>query len=245
MQTAQTTVDDEEVARFSAMADEWWDPTGKFKPLHKFNPIRLGYIRDRLCAHFGRDPRSLTPLDGLTLLDVGCGGGLISEPLARMGAIVTGIDASEKNIGTARAHAARGDLEIDYRCTTAEDLLAAGETFDIVLSLEVVEHVADVDLFLDSCTALVRDGGAMVLATLNRTPKAFVFGIVGAEYVMRWLPRGTHDWKKFVRPSELCRNLRRNGVDVSDISGLSFNPLTDEWRVSGDVSVNYILFGTK
>ena len=245
MQTAQTTVDDEEVARFSAMADEWWDPTGKFKPLHKFNPIRLGYIRDRLCAHFGRDPRSLTPLDGLTLLDVGCGGGLISEPLARMGATVTGIDASEKNIGTARAHAARGDLEIDYRCTTAEDLLAAGETFDIVLSLEVVEHVADVDLFLDSCTALVRDGGAMVLATLNRTPKAFMFGIVGAEYVMRWLPRGTHDWKKFVRPSELCRNLRRNGVDVSDISGLSFNPLTDEWRVSGDVSVNYILFGTK
>jgi 2-polyprenyl-6-hydroxyphenyl methylase / 3-demethylubiquinone-9 3-methyltransferase len=245
VQTAQTTIDDDEVARFSAMADEWWDPTGKFRPLHKFNPIRLGYIRDRLCAHFGRDPRSLTPLDGLTLLDVGCGGGLISEPLARMGATVTGIDASERNIGTARAHAARSDLEIDYRCTTAEDLMAAGETYDIVLSLEVVEHVADVDLFLDSCTALVRDGGAMVLATLNRTPKAFMFGIVGAEYVMRWLPRGTHDWRKFVRPSELCRSLRRNGVDVSDISGLSFNPLTDEWRVSGDVSVNYILFGTK
>jgi 2-polyprenyl-6-hydroxyphenyl methylase/3-demethylubiquinone-9 3-methyltransferase len=245
VQTAQTTIDADEVARFSAMADEWWDPTGKFRPLHKFNPIRLGYIRDRLCAHFDRDPRSLTPLDGLTLLDVGCGGGLLSEPLARMGAIVTGIDASEKNIGTARAHAARSDVEIDYRCSTAEDLMAAGETFDIVLSLEVVEHVADVDLFLDSCAALVRDGGAMILATLNRTPKAFMFGIVGAEYVMRWLPRGTHDWKKFVRPSELSRGLRRNGVDVSDISGLSFNPLSDEWRVSGDVSVNYILFGTK
>ncbi len=245
MQTAQTTIDADEVARFSAMADEWWDSTGKFRPLHKFNPIRLGYIRDRLCAHFDRDPRSLTPLDGLTLLDVGCGGGLLSEPLARMGAIVTGIDASEKNIGTALAHAARSDVEIDYRCSTAEDLMAAGETFDIVLSLEVVEHVADVDLFLDSCTALVRDGGAMILATLNRTPKAFMFGIVGAEYVMRWLPRGTHDWKKFVRPSELSRGLRRNGVDVSDISGLSFNPLSDEWRVSGDVSVNYILFGTK
>ena len=245
VQTAQTTIDADEVARFSAMADEWWDPTGKFRPLHKFNPIRLGYIRDRLCAHFDRDPRSLTPLDELTLLDVGCGGGLISEPLARMGAIVTGIDASEKNIGTARAHAARSDVEIDYRCSTAEDLMAAGETFDIVLSLEVVEHVADVDLFLDSCTALVRDGGAMILATLNRTPKAFMFGIVGAEYVMRWLPRGTHDWKKFVRPSELSRGLRRNGVDVSDISGLSFNPLSDEWRVSGDVSVNYILFATK
>ena len=245
VQTAQTTIDADEVARFSAMADEWWDPTGKFRPLHKFNPIRLGYIRDRLCAHFDRDPRSLTPLDELTLLDVGCGGGLLSEPLARMGAIVTGIDASEKNIGTARAHAARSDVEIDYRCSTAEDLMAAGETFDIVLSLEVVEHVADVDLFLDSCTALVRDGGAMILATLNRTPKAFMFGIVGAEYVMRWLPRGTHDWKKFVRPSELSRGLRRNGVDVSDISGLSFNPLSDEWRVSGDVSVNYILFATK
>jgi 2-polyprenyl-6-hydroxyphenyl methylase/3-demethylubiquinone-9 3-methyltransferase len=245
VQTAQTTIDADEVARFSAMADEWWDSTGKFRPLHKFNPIRLGYIRDRLCAHFDRDPRSLTPLDGLTLLDVGCGGGLLSEPLARMGAIVTGIDASEKNIGTALAHAARSDVEIDYRCSTAEDLMAAGETFDIVLSLEVVEHVADVDLFLDSCTALVRDGGAMILATLNRTPKAFMFGIVGAEYVMRWLPRGTHDWKKFVRPSELSRGLRRNGVDVSDISGLSFNPLSDEWRVSGDVSVNYILFGTK
>ncbi len=245
MQTAQTTIDADEVARFSAMADEWWDPTGKFRPLHKFNPIRLGYIRDRLCAHFDRDSRSLTPLDGLTLLDVGCGGGLLSEPLARMGAIVTGIDASEKNIGTARAHAARSDVKLDYRCSTAEDLMAAGETFDIVLSLEVVEHVADVDLFLDSCTALVRGGGAMTLATLNRTPKAFMFGIVGAEYVMRWLPRGTHDWKKFVRPSELSRGLRRNGVDVSDISGLSFNPLSDEWRVSGDVSVNYILFGTK
>ena len=245
VQTAQTTIDADEVARFSAMADEWWDPTGKFRPLHKFNPIRLGYIRDRLCAHFDRDPRSLTPLDELTLLDVGCGGGLLSEPLARMGAIVTGIDASEKNIGTARAHAARSDVEIDYRCSTAEDLMAAGETFDIVLSLEVVEHVADVDLFLDSCTALVRDGGAMILATLNRTPKAFMFGIVGAEYVMRWLPRGTHDWKKFVRPSELSRGLRRNGVDVLDISGLSFNPLSDEWRVSGDVSVNYILFATK
>lgn len=245
MATAQTTIDADEVARFSAMADEWWDPAGKFRPLHKFNPIRLGYIRDHLCARFGRDPRSLTPLEGLTLLDVGCGGGLISEPLARMGAKVTGIDASEQNIGTARAHAARSGVEVDYRCTTAENLAAAGETFDIVLSLEVVEHVADVDLFLDSCAALVSDGGAMTLATLNRTPKAFMFGIVGAEYIMRWLPRGTHDWKKFVRPSELARGLRRNGIDVADVSGLSFNPLTDEWRVSGDVSVNYILFGTK
>jgi 2-polyprenyl-6-hydroxyphenyl methylase / 3-demethylubiquinone-9 3-methyltransferase len=248
--TAQTnaehsTIDADEVARFSAMADEWWDPAGNFKPLHKFNPVRLGYIRDRLCAHFGRDDHSLTPLAGLTLLDVGCGGGLISEPLARMGATVTGIDASDRNIGTARAHAARTGLDIDYRCTTAEDLQAAGETFDVVLSLEVVEHVADVNLFLNSCAALVREGGATALATLNRTPKAFVFGIVGAEYVMRWLPRGTHDWKKFVRPSELAAGLRRGGIDVTDISGLTFDIIGDEWRVSTDLSVNYILFGTK
>lgn len=245
IENAETTIDEDEVARFSAMADEWWDPSGNFKPLHKFNPIRLGYIRDRLCAHFGRDPHSLTPLSGLTLLDVGCGGGLISEPLARMGATVTGIDASEQNIGTARVHATRSDLNIDYRCTTAEDLYAAGEAFDIVLSLEVVEHVADIDLFLGCCAKLVSDGGATVLATLNRTPKSFLFGIVGAEYVMRWLPRGTHNWRKFVRPSELAAGLRRGGIDTKDISGLSFNPLTDEWRVSSDVSVNYILFGTK
>ena len=241
----QTTVDTAEVDRFSVMADEWWDPTGKFKPLHKFNPIRLGYIRDQLCDYFDRDTRSLTPLEGLTILDVGCGGGLISEPLARMGAKVTGIDASEQNIGTAQAHAARIGIEIDYICTTAEDLMAAGEVFDIVLSLEVIEHVADVELFIDSCAALTRDGGALTVATLNRTPKAFMLGIVGAEYVMRWLPRGTHDWKKFVRPSELARGFRRNGIDVSDISGLSFNLLTDKWRVSRDVSVNYILFGVK
>ena len=245
IKTSGTTIDADDVARFSAMADEWWDPTGNFKPLHKFNPVRLGYIRDRLCAHFGRDAQSLTPLDGLTLLDVGCGGGLISEPLARMGATVTGIDASEKNIGTAQAHAARSDIAIDYRCTTAEDLRDAGETFDIVLSLEVVEHVADVDLFLGSCAALVRGGGATVLATLNRTPKAFMFGIIGAEYVMRWLPRGTHNWKKFVRPSELAAGLRRGGIDVSNISGLSFDLLGDQWRVSDDVSINYIMFGTK
>ena len=243
--TPHTTIDDEEVARFSAMADEWWDPAGKFEPLHKFNPVRLGYIRDRLCAHFGRDPRSLTALDGLTILDVGCGGGLISEPLARMGATVTGIDASAQNIGTARAHAERTGVDIDYRCTTAEDLCAAGEAFDVVLSLEVVEHVADVDLFLTSCAALLRDGGAMTLATLNRTPKAFMFGIVGAEYVMRWLPRGTHNWKKFVRPSELARGLRPGGVHVADISGLTFDMLADDWQITGDVSVNYILFGVK
>ena len=242
---AATTVDPDEIARFSAMAEEWWDPSGKFRPLHKFNPVRLGYLRDRLCAHFGRDARSLAPLKGLRVLDVGCGGGLISEPLARMGAEVTGIDASERNIGTARAHADRTGIAVDYRATTAEDLRSAGESFDVVLSLEVVEHVADIDLFLDACTGLVAPGGAMALATLNRTPKSFLFGIVGAEYVMRWLPKGTHDWKKFVRPSELARRLRSAGMTVSDISGLSFDLLKDDWRLSEDVAVNYILFATR
>lgn len=240
-----TTIDPEEVARFSAIAAEWWDPDGKFRPLHKFNPIRLGYLRDQLCAHSGRDSRALKPFEGLTLLDVGCGGGLISEPFARMGAKVTGIDASERNIGTASVHADEAGLSIDYRATTAEALLASGASFDIVLSLEVIEHVSDIDLFLDACTGLVADGGAMSLATLNRTPKSFLFGIVGAEYVMRWLPRGTHSWQKFVRPSELARGLRRNGLAVSDISGLSFNMLSDSWRLSADVSVNYILFANR
>ena len=240
-----STVDADEVARFSAMAAEWWDPDGKFRPLHKFNPVRLSYLRDRLCAHFDRDARTLRPLEGLRLLDVGCGGGLIAEPFARMGATVTGIDASENNIGTARAHAAESGVAVDYRATTAEALRDGGETFDAVLSLEVVEHVADIDLFLDSCCGLVAAGGAMGLATLNRTPKAWLMGIVGAEYVLRWLPRGTHRWSKFVRPSELARGLRRSGMTVEDISGLSFDLLDDSWRLGRDVSVNYMMFATR
>ena len=240
-----TTIDPEDVARFSAIADEWWDPDGKFKPLHRFNPIRLQYIRDRLCAQFGRDTQSLRPFDGLRFLDVGCGGGLISEPLSRMGADVTGIDASDRNVGTARVHAEKSGLDIDYRVTTVEELAAMEDTFDAVISMEVVEHVADVDLFLDGCATLMDANGAIVLATLNRTPKSYAFGIIGAEYIMRWLPRGTHDWKKFVRPSELARGLRRNRVSVDDISGLTFNPLSGEWKISNDVSVNYVLFGTR
>lgn len=239
------TVDAEEIARFSAMAEEWWDPAGKFRPLHKFNPVRLAWLRERLCAHFGRDPRSMTPFEGLRLLDVGCGGGLIAEPFARMGATVTGIDAAERNIGTARTHAAQSGVAVDYRVTTAEALGADGETFDAVLSLEVIEHVADIDLFLDACAGLVADGGALALATLNRTPKAFMLGIVGAEYVLRWLPRGTHDWRKFVRPSELARGLRRNGLTVAEITGLGFDLLDDSWRTTEDVSVNYMMFATR
>ena len=198
-----------------------------------------------MCARFDRDPRDLQALKGLRILDVGCGGGLISEPLARMGATVTGIDASEINIAIAQTHAHRSGVEIDYIATTPEELATTGEVFDAVVTLEVVEHVADLDLFLDCCTRLVRNGGAMALATLNRTPKSFLFGIVGAEYVMRWLPKGTHDWQKFVRPSEVARALRRNNLSVEDVTGLIFNPLSGEWRTGKDVSVNYILFATK
>ncbi len=240
-----STIDPQDVARFSAIANEWWDPEGKFKPLHQFNPIRLQYIRDKLCAHFDRNPLSLRPFEGLRILDVGCGGGLIAEPLARMGATVTGIDASEQNTRTAQFHAAESGLDINYNTMTVEELAADGQTFDAVISLEVVEHVANVELFLTSCVDLMRSGGAILIATLNRTPKSFAFGIIGAEYIMRWLPRGTHDWRKFIRPSELVIALRQNNVFVEDITGLTLNPFTDVWRVSDDVSINYIVFGRK
>jgi len=239
------SVDPAEIARFAAMADEWWDPAGKFKPLHKFNPVRLGYIRDRLAQHFGRDPLGAKPLAGLRLLDIGCGGGLVAEPMARLGATVVAIDASAKNIAIASNHAARMGLAIDYRHATAEDLVAAGEQFDAVLSLEVVEHVADVDLFLGNCGDLVRAGGALVVATLNRTPKAFLLAIVGAEYVMRWLPRGTHEWKKFVRPGEISDALRKPGLAVTHVTGVAFNPILNTWRLARDLDVNYMAFAVK
>ena len=240
-----STIDPKDVAKFSAIADEWWDPEGKFKPLHQFNPIRLQFIRDRLCDHFDRDPLSMHPLKGLSVLDVGCGGGLIAEPLARMGAKVTGIDASEKNTVTAQVHAAESGLNIDYKATTVEELAAVGEIFDAVISLEVVEHVANFELFIKGCADLMGVNSAILIATLNRTPKSFAFGIVGAEYIMRWLPRGTHNWKKFIRPSELTSALRRNRVVTEEIAGLSFNPFTNKWRVNDDVSVNYVIFGRK
>ncbi len=241
-----TTIDPDEVKKFSAIADEWWDPFGKFKPLHKFNPVRLAYIRDNACAHFGRDRRAKAPLEGLRLLDIGCGGGLVAEPMRRLGASVTAIDASERNIKTAMAHAAPLSLDIDYRATTVEALAEEGtEPFDIVLNLEVVEHVADVDLFLQTSGGLVKPGGMMVMATLNRTLKALALAKIGAEYVLRWLPAGTHDPRKFVKPDEAKAALSRAGLTVTAEAGVTYNPLMDIWRIGDDTSVNYMLTAVK
>ena len=241
-----STVDQGEIDKFSAMADEWWDPDGKFKPLHQLNETRLKFIRQRSCRHFGRDDDRLDPFDGLSVLDVGCGGGLISEPMARLGGAVTGLDAAPANIEVARLHAAASGLAIDYRCATAEEEAEAGRQYDLVLALEIIEHVADVGTFLSSLGQVVRPGGALFLSTLNRTTKAFLLAIVGAEYLLRWLPRGTHDWQRFVKPSELTRPLRQNGLKVGAMSGLVYNPLADRWHLDErDLDVNYILFAAK
>ncbi|ASG19656.1 bifunctional 2-polyprenyl-6-hydroxyphenol methylase/3-demethylubiquinol 3-O-methyltransferase UbiG [Nitrospirillum viridazoti] len=245
-QTATTTVDPGEIQRFSAIAAEWWDEAGKFRPLHKLNPVRLEYLRDRICAHFGRDPLAPQPLKGLRLVDIGCGGGLLSEPLARMGADVVGIDAAERNVKTAATHAMETGTPVDYRHTTAEALVAAGEKFDAVLSLEVVEHVADVPLFLDSLAALMKPEGLLVMATLNRTPKSYLMAIIGAEYVLRWLPRGTHDWRKFLKPSELAAGLRATGLTVREVMGLVYSPFNDTFRLDArDLDVNYLLWASR
>ncbi|MDZ7629148.1 MAG: bifunctional 2-polyprenyl-6-hydroxyphenol methylase/3-demethylubiquinol 3-O-methyltransferase UbiG [Parvularculaceae bacterium] len=246
MQTATQTIDPAEVEKFSKIADEWWDPFGKFKPLHKFNPARLAYIRDALCAHFGRDPRARAPLEGLRLLDVGCGGGLVSEPMRRLGASVTGIDASERNIKTAMVHAEASGLGIDYRTGTVEALVAAGQTpFDVVLNLEVVEHVADPDFFLKTSASLVAPGGIMIVATINRTLKAFALAKVGAEYVLGWLPRGTHDPRKFLKPGEIGSPLEEAGMSITAAAGVAYNPLLDVWRVVDNTDVNFMVTAIK
>jgi len=243
-ETAHSTVDEAEIERFSRIAEEWWDPTGKFAPLHRLNPVRLGYIRDRATVHWRRDPLSGAPLEGLSLLDIGCGGGLLCEPMARLGAAVTGIDAAERNIATARRHAEGQGLAIDYRETTAEALAAEGRQFDIVLALEIIEHVADIDLFLRSCGQLTKPGGLVFLSTLNRTAKAWALAIAGAEYLLHWLPRGTHDWKKFLKPSEVVRGLRSGGVETQEIVGVVYSPLGRAWSLNKrDLDVNYMLYG--
>ena len=239
--TDAASIDPAEVAKFSAIAAEWWDPTGKFAPLHKFNPVRLSFIKAEAAGHFHRDTRALRPFEELSLLDIGCGGGLLSEPMARLGFAVTGADASERNIGTARAHAAQSGLQIDYRATTAEALEAQGLSFDIVLNMEVVEHVADVAAYLGACARLVKPGGITIVATMNKTLKSLALAKIGAEYVLGWLPRGTHDWNRFIPPAELRTALEETGLSISKTQGVSFNPLAWDWHLSSDVDVNYMV----
>jgi len=240
-----STVDEAEVARFSALAETWWDPRGEMAVLHKFNPVRLAYIRDAACKRFERNAKQLDCLQGLRILDIGCGGGILSEPLARLGAQVTGADPAEKNIAVAKLHAGQSGVAVDYRVTTAEALADAGERFDIVLAMEVVEHVADMTLFVARCAEMVRPNGLMIAATINRTLKSFALAIVGAEYVLRWLPRGTHQWDKFVTPDELEIAMERAGLRTSDERGVIYNLLADRWELSTDTDVNYMVLAEK
>jgi 2-polyprenyl-6-hydroxyphenyl methylase / 3-demethylubiquinone-9 3-methyltransferase len=239
--TGPSSVDIAEIEKFQAMAAEWWDPEGKFKPLHMLNPCRLDYICAQIAGEFGRDLKAPRPFEGLRLLDIGCGGGLLSEPMARLGAAVTGADAAARNIPVARLHAEEQGLDIDYRHTTAEALVEAGETFDVVLNMEVVEHVADPLAYLTACRDLLKPGGLMICSTINRNARSFAMAIVGAEWVMRWLPKGTHDWSKFITPDELYGLLRGAGLSPVDRMGFVFNPLTWSWSLSErDLAVNYV-----
>jgi 2-polyprenyl-6-hydroxyphenyl methylase/3-demethylubiquinone-9 3-methyltransferase len=239
------TVDHEEIDRFAAQSGDWWDQHGGFRPLHQINPARIDFIRSRLIAHFRRDSRSLRPFDGLTLADIGCGGGLVAEPMARLGFRVTGIDAAAAAIATAREHAAASGLDIDYRVADIDALVRVGECFDVVLALEIIEHVADRDAFLAALGGLVKPGGAFIGATLNRTARSFALAIVGAEYLLGWLPRGTHDWRRFLRPSEFILGLRRAGLPTSAIAGLAYDWRRGEWGETGDLSVNYMLLAAR
>ena len=240
-----SSVDPEEIEKFNRLAAEWWDPNGKFKPLHAFNPVRLRFIRELAAGHFHRDEKTLRPFEGLTLLDIGCGGGLLSEPMARIGFTVLGADASEKNVRTAAAHAEGAGLPLEYRATTAETLAEEGAAFDIILNMEVVEHVADLSGFIGACGRLLKPGGIMVVATLNRTFKSLALAKIGAEYVLGWLPAGTHDWDRFVRPDELEQHLKNAGLAVTKLQGVSFDPLRWEWRLSSDTDVNYMTVAGK
>ncbi|WP_026607194.1 bifunctional 2-polyprenyl-6-hydroxyphenol methylase/3-demethylubiquinol 3-O-methyltransferase UbiG [Methylocapsa acidiphila] len=240
------TIDPEDVGRFEKLGADWWNPNGAMWALHKFNPVRVGYLRDALCRHFPVDGKlrgrhEAHALTGLSILDVGCGGGILSESLAQLGAQMTSIDPGRANIEAARTHAAQAELSIDYRCMSVEDLVVEGGAFDVVLTMEVIEHVADVGAFLGYAAALVRPGGMLVAATLNRTLKSFALAIVGAEYLLNWVPRGTHNWNQFVTPDELARTLRRNGLHIVDETGVAYDPLSGKWRLSRDMDVNYLI----
>jgi 2-polyprenyl-6-hydroxyphenyl methylase/3-demethylubiquinone-9 3-methyltransferase len=240
-----STIDQAEIDRFTAMAAEWWDPAGKFRPLHKFNPSRLGWLKDEVCRHFRRDRNAIDSFIGLRFLDIGCGGGLLAEPVARLGAETVGIDPARANIEVARIHAKQSGLAIDYRIATAEDLADAGEQFDVVLAMEVIEHVADTDLFLDACARLVKPGGLLFVATLNRTLRAFALAIVGAEYILRWLPVGSHQWDRFIKPEELTAGMERVGLKIAGETGVVYDPIGDQWRLSRDMAVNYAIVAEK
>lgn len=243
--TMETTIDEAEVARFSALAAEWWNPNGKFRPLHKFNPVRLSYIKEQVCQHFDRDVKAPDAFKGLRFLDIGCGGGLLSEPMARLGADVVGADASETNIEVAKIHAEQSGLSVDYRATTSEAMAADGEEFDVILNMEVVEHVADVELFMASCCKMVKPGGLMFVATINRTRKAELLAIFMAEKVLRWLPIGTHEFDKLVKPSELHTAFDAGGMALLDETGVAYNPIFDRWSKSKDMDVNYMVLASK
>lgn len=243
---AHGTVDHAEIGNFEAMAAEWWDPNGRLRPLHALNPVRLTYLKREICARFRRDPTDSRALDGLAILDIGCGGGLLTEPLARLGATMVGADAGSANIAAARAHAETQGLAIDYRATTAEALAAEGAQFDVVVAMEIVEHVADLPMFLREIAKMVRPGGLLVLATMNRTLKSFALAIVGAEYILRWLPPGTHTWSKFVTPKELERATEATGLEVLDACGMVFDPLRGQWSLrAGDLDVNYLMLAER
>jgi 2-polyprenyl-6-hydroxyphenyl methylase/3-demethylubiquinone-9 3-methyltransferase len=244
--SSRSTIDAAEVRQFEALAAEWWDESGPMKPLHRLNPVRMGYLRKQICGHFKREGDSFSPFKGLHMLDVGCGGGLVTEPLCRLGADVTGIDAGAENIKIAKEHAQQHSLDIHYTTTSVEKMAATGKTFDVVTALEIVEHVADPALFISACCRLVKKNGLMVFSTLNRTPKSYLLGIIAAEYILRWVPAGTHDWKKFVRPSELARPLEQHGFEITDIKGLVYNPLRRQFTLSmTDMDVNYFLTAKK
>lgn len=241
----RSSIDPDEIDRFAREAGAWWDPDGSFRALHRLNPVRLEFIKSQLAAHFAREPAALAPFAGLRLLDVGCGGGLVAEALARLGGNVTGIDAGAAAIAAARSHSASAGLAIDYRRASIEELAAQGEEFDAVLALEVIEHVADREIFYDALGRLLRPGGAFIAGTLNRTVKSFALAIVGAEYLLGWLPRGTHDWRCFVPPSELARELRRIGLRLTRLRGIGFDPRTGSWSLSRDLTVNYLAMAVR
>ena len=233
-----TTINKKEIEKFSKMANEWWDPNGKFKPLHKFNPIRIQYIKENIIKNFNL-PKNNEPLSGINILDIGCGGGLLSEPMSRLGASVTGIDASEKNIQIAKLHSKKNKLKINYICSSPEKINVK-KKFDVILNMEIVEHVEDIELFLKSSSNLLKKNGLMFIATINKTLKSYIFAIVGAEYILRWLPIGTHEWEKFVKPEDLKKILYKNNLSLSKLNGMNFDIIKDQWKISNDLSVNYI-----